>query len=187
MSLHHTLPPSAESLRTGPPRTRPCRLCSCWSAWQEEASPGEPVLTVIFVGDNRHPSPGELSSDSPAHGHAQKDPEGLLLFIQGVINDHDPARFLTLVLVKADDTGVVLGPRDVIGVGQHRGGHGATRGAWTQREGDGVLRRPGHKAVSRVNIHMQRCDGQLLSVNTPGLCPLLLAWPHGSTSPWSQT
>ncbi|TNN75070.1 hypothetical protein EYF80_014643 [Liparis tanakae] len=52
----------------------------------------------------------------------RRPPIGML---RGVIDDHHPAGFLHLSLVEAQDAVMVLGPGDVIGVGQHFGGDGA--------------------------------------------------------------
>lgn len=82
-------------------------------------------LTVFHIGDDCDSSCGELGAQTASHRHAEGDIEALLVFVQGVINDHHPAGFLHLSLVEAQDAVMVLGPGDVIGVGQHCGGDGA--------------------------------------------------------------
>lgn len=87
-------------------------------------------LTVFGVRDDCDSGCGELRAQTAPHGHAEGDIEALLVFVQRVINYHHPAGFLHLSLVEAQDAVVVLGPGDVIGVGQDGGGNCAFGGDW---------------------------------------------------------
>ena len=82
-------------------------------------------ITVFHISNDCDSGRGELGAQTAPHGHAEGDIEAFLVFIQRVINDHNAAGFLHLSLVKAKDAVMVLGPGDVIRVGQHRGGDGA--------------------------------------------------------------
>lgn len=82
-------------------------------------------LTVLRIRDDCDSGCGELRAQTAPHGHAEGDIEALLVFVQRVINYHHPAGFLHLSLVESQDAVVVLGPGDVIGVGQDGGGNGA--------------------------------------------------------------
>lgn len=91
-------------------------------------------LTIFHIGNDCDSSCGELWAQTAPHGHAQGDIETFLVFIQRVIDDHNPAGFLHLSLVKAQDAVMVLRPGDVIRVGQHCGGDGACSWNWGGRK-----------------------------------------------------
>ncbi len=87
-------------------------------------------LTVFHIRNDCDSSCGELWAQTAPHGHAEGDIEAFLVFIQRVIDDDNPAGFLCLSLVEAQDAMMVLGPRDVIRVGQDCGGDGACGWNW---------------------------------------------------------
>lgn len=82
-------------------------------------------LTVIHIRNNGDSGCGELQAQAAPHGHAEGDVEAFLIFVQGVVNYHNPAGFLRLSFVEAQDAVMVIWPGDVIGVRQHRSGDGA--------------------------------------------------------------
>lgn len=65
-------------------------------------------LTIITIGLDNHLGAGELGSQLPSYGQAQRNTEGFLFFIKGVIDDQDLAGLLSLILVKAKGAGVVF-------------------------------------------------------------------------------
>lgn len=91
-------------------------------------------LTVFHIRDDCDSGCGELWAQTAPHGHAEGDIEALFVFIQRVINYHHPAGFLHLSLVEAQDAVMVLGPGDVIRVGQHCGGNGAFGWNWEREK-----------------------------------------------------
>lgn len=90
----------------------------------------ETPLTVIAVCQDGDPGSWEVGAHLASHGHAEADIERLFLFIQWVVNDDDATEFLSLILVKTQHTGVVLRSGDVIRVGQHSAGYGASGRGW---------------------------------------------------------
>lgn len=82
-------------------------------------------LTIVAVCQDGDPGGGEAGAHQAAHGHAEADVEALVLLVQRVVDDDDPAELLALVLVEAQHAGVVLGSGDVVRVGQHGAGDGA--------------------------------------------------------------
>lgn len=83
-------------------------------------------LTIVAVCQDGDLGGWEAGAHLASHGHAEADVEALFLLIQGVIDDDDATELLSLVLVKAQHAGVVLRSGDVIGVGQHGAGYGAS-------------------------------------------------------------
>ena len=88
------------------------------------------VLTVIHIRDNCDSGCGELGAQTSPHWHAEGDIEAFLVFIQRIVNYHNPAGFLHFSLIEAQDAVMVLRPGDVIRVGQHCGGDGACGRTW---------------------------------------------------------
>lgn len=89
-------------------------------------------LTVFHIRDDCDSGCGELRAQTAPHGHAEGDIEAFLVFIQRVINYHNPAGFLHLSLVEAQNAVMVLRPGDVIGVGQHHAGDSACGRNWEE-------------------------------------------------------
>ena len=97
--------------------------------WKVKSQP-----TIICIGEDCNRGFWELGAHTSSHGHAEAHDEALLLLVQGVVDDHHPAGLLHLAFVEAQDAVVVLGPGDVVGVGEHRGGDGARGRDWARRE-----------------------------------------------------
>lgn len=85
-----------------------------------------PQLTVVRVLQDVDLGGVVVHPQAAADGHRQRDVEGLLPLVQGVVDDHHAAQFLPLAAVKAQDAAVILRPRDVVRVGQD-GGRNRTR------------------------------------------------------------
>jgi len=98
--------------------------------------PRPPPLTVVAVGQDGDLGAGEGGAHLAPHGHAEGDVEALLVLVQRVVDHDDAAELLALVLVEAQQAGVVLGPRDVVRVGQHRAGDGARGRGWRRAGGE---------------------------------------------------
>lgn len=94
----------------------------------EQAHPTPTSLTIIAVCQDGDLGGREVGAHLAAHRHAEADVEALFLLIQGVINDNDATEFLPLILVKTQHTVVVLRSGDVVRVGQHSAGYGASGG-----------------------------------------------------------
>ncbi len=104
-------------------RTQTLEVCWCEkSVLQVKPTP----LTIVAVCQDGDLGGREVGAHLAAHGHAEADVEALFLLIQRVINDDDATEFLSLVLVKAQHAGVVLRSGDVVRVGQHSAGYGAS-------------------------------------------------------------
>lgn len=83
-------------------------------------------LTIVTVCQDYDLGGWEVGAHLAAHGHTEADVKALFLLVQGVINDDDATEFLSLILVKTQHTVVVLGSGDVVRVGEHSAGDGAT-------------------------------------------------------------
>lgn len=81
-----------------------------------------PGLTVVGVLQDVDLGGVVVHSQAAADWHRQRDVEGLLPLVQGVVDDHHTAEFLPLASVKAQDAAVILWPGDVVRVGQDGGG-----------------------------------------------------------------
>lgn len=81
-----------------------------------------PGLTVVRVLQDVDLGGVVVHSQAAADRHRQRDVEGLLPLVQGVVDDHHAAEFLPLASVKAQDAAVILRPGDVVRVGQDGGG-----------------------------------------------------------------
>lgn len=93
-----------------------------------------PPLTIIAVRQDGDLGRWEVGAHLATHGHAEADIEALFLLIQRVIDDNDATELLTFVLLEPQDAGVVLGPADVIRVGQDGVGCGSSGRVWGPRE-----------------------------------------------------
>lgn len=89
-------------------------------------SNSDSLLTIIAVSQDGDLGSWVVGSQLAAHGHAEADIEALFLLIQRVIDDDDATEFLPLILVKTEYTVVVLWAGDVVRVGQHSAGYGAS-------------------------------------------------------------
>lgn len=97
-------------------------------------------LTVVRVLQDVDLGGVVVHSQAAADRHRQRDVEGLLPLVQGVVDDHHATQFLPLASVKAQDAAVILRPGDVVRVGQHGGGdrpRGRTCGERTEKRGQG--------------------------------------------------
>lgn len=108
--------------------------------------------TVICIRNDCNSGWGKLWAQTPPHGHAEGDGEAFLVLVQRVVDDHHPAGLLHLPFVKTQDAVMVLGPGDVIRVGEHPGGDGARGRNWSAQETESKLNGPKSATWKKIYI-----------------------------------
>lgn len=94
------------------------------------------ALTIVLVRQYVDMRSGVFWPQTASHRHTEGYVEALLTLIQRVINDHHTTVLFCLILIKAQNAGLLLWTRDVVRVGQNRSGDGSCGRAYSRHRKD---------------------------------------------------